>query len=70
MLHLVKCEEEERADRQDKDRCVDGRDARKHWSTWLIDDWRKLTFGAVITDPNDPKFDLEAFLTQVQKDSP
>jgi hypothetical protein len=25
---------------------------------------------AVITDPNDPKFDLEAYLTQVQKDSP
>ena len=25
---------------------------------------------AVITDPNDPKFDLEAYLTQVQKDNP
>ncbi|KAL1582424.1 hypothetical protein WHR41_08933 [Cladosporium halotolerans] len=24
----------------------------------------------LITDPNDPKFDLEAFLTQVQKDNP
>lgn len=29
-----------------------------------------LTIRAVITDPNDPKFDLEAYLTQVQKDSP
>jgi hypothetical protein len=25
---------------------------------------------AVITDPSDPKFDLEAYLTQVQKDNP
>ncbi|KAM0714892.1 hypothetical protein Q7P37_009357 [Cladosporium fusiforme] len=24
----------------------------------------------LVTDPNDPKFDLEAYLTQVQKDSP
>ena len=29
-----------------------------------------LTMCAVITDPNDPKFDLEAYITQVQKDTP
>jgi hypothetical protein len=25
---------------------------------------------AVVTDPNDPKFDLEAVLNQLQKDNP
>lgn len=40
------------------------------WKTWRIGARSMLTIGAVITDPNDPKFDLEAFLTQVQKDNP
>ena len=41
------------------------------------DDWMKSRLlmtrtdnRAVVTNPDDPKFDLEAFLTQLQKESP
>ena len=44
------------------------------YGTWAAALMRDVTYTdirrAVITDPNDPKFDLEAYLTQVQKDSP
>jgi hypothetical protein len=37
---------------------------------WLCDKTHTDIRRAVITDPSDPKFDLEAYLTQVQKDNP
>ena len=37
---------------------------------WLCDTTHTDNLRAVITDPSDPKFDLEAYLTQVQKDNP